>query len=37
LRRSAAADHLLRAVADFTERYVQRDRCPADDLLEEIA
>ncbi len=25
---------IRRAVADFTERYVQRDRCPADDQLE---
>jgi glutamate--cysteine ligase len=25
---------IRRAVADFTERYVQKDRCPADDQLE---
>ncbi len=37
LRRSGAPASLLRAVADFAERYVQRDRCPADDLLEESA
>ena len=37
LRRSDAPVSLLRAVADFAERYVQRDRCPADDLLEEPA
>lgn len=37
LRRRAVPVPLLRAVTDFTERYVDRDRCPADDLLEEIA
>lgn len=37
LRRRAEPAPLLRAVADFAERYVQRNRCPADDLLEEIA
>ncbi len=37
LRRSGTSASLLRAVADFAERYVQRDRCPADDLLEEPA
>ena len=25
---------IRRAVADCTERYVQKDRCPADDQLE---
>ena len=37
LRRSGAPAPLLRSVADFAARYVQRDRCPADDLLEECA
>jgi ergothioneine biosynthesis glutamate--cysteine ligase EgtA len=37
LRRSSVPAPLLRAVADFAERYVQRDRCPADDLLKEPA
>jgi glutamate--cysteine ligase len=37
LRRSHAPASLLRAVADFAERNVHRDRCPADDLLEEPA
>jgi len=37
LRRSRVPASLLRAVADFAERYVHRDRCPADDLLEEPA
>ncbi len=37
LRRSRAPASLLRAVADFAERYVHRARCPADDLLEEPA
>ncbi len=37
LRRSAASAPLLRVVADFAERYVERDRCPADDSLEESA
>jgi ergothioneine biosynthesis glutamate--cysteine ligase EgtA len=37
LRRSHAPASLLRAVADFAGRYVHRDRCPADDLLEEPA
>jgi glutamate--cysteine ligase len=35
LRRGRAPAALLHAVADFAERYVHRDRCPADDLLEE--
>jgi len=25
-----------RAVAEFTERYVQKDRCPADDQLDGV-
>ncbi len=37
LRRSHVPASLIRAVEDFEERYVQRDRCPADDLLEEFA
>jgi glutamate--cysteine ligase len=37
LRRSRVPAALLPAVADFAERYVHRDRCPADDLLEEPA
>jgi glutamate--cysteine ligase len=36
LRRGGAPAHVRDTVADFTERYVMRDRCPADDLLEEI-
>ncbi|HUK72115.1 MAG TPA: ergothioneine biosynthesis glutamate--cysteine ligase EgtA [Streptosporangiaceae bacterium] len=36
LRRSAAPATLLRSVTNFTERYVERDRCPADDLLKEL-
>jgi glutamate--cysteine ligase len=35
LRRAATPAAIIRAVDDFTERYVQRDRCPADDQLEE--
>jgi len=27
---------IRRAVADFTERYVQKDRCPADDQLDGV-
>ncbi len=37
LRRAAAPAPLLRSVTDFAERYVERGRCPADDLLEETA
>jgi glutamate--cysteine ligase len=37
LRRLDTPASLLTAAAEFTERYVQRDRCPADDLLEEMA
>jgi ergothioneine biosynthesis glutamate--cysteine ligase EgtA len=37
LRRRAAPASLIHAVDDFVERYVGRSRCPADDLLEEIA
>ena len=36
LSRSGAPMPIRQAVADFTERYVQHDRCPADDQLEEI-
>ncbi|KOG85755.1 hypothetical protein ADK38_34880, partial [Streptomyces varsoviensis] len=34
LPRLGAPPHVRRAVADFTDRYVARRRCPADDLLE---
>jgi len=37
LGRAGAPAPIRRAVADFTERYVLKDRCPADDQLEEIA
>ena len=36
LSRLSVPDHIQNAVDDFTERYVQRSRCPADDLLEGI-
>jgi glutamate--cysteine ligase len=36
LSRSGAPAPIQQAVADFTERYVLRDRCPADDQLEEV-
>ena len=36
LGRAGAPAPIRRAVADFTERYVLQDRCPADDQLEEI-
>jgi glutamate--cysteine ligase len=35
LDRMAAPAAVRAAVDDFTERYVSKDRCPADDLLEE--
>jgi ergothioneine biosynthesis glutamate--cysteine ligase EgtA len=35
LRRAGTPQAIIRAVDDFTERYVLRDRCPADDQLEE--
>ena len=35
LSRAGTPPAILRAVDDFTERYVTRDRCPADDQLEE--
>jgi glutamate--cysteine ligase len=35
LGRLGAPEHVRRAVADFTERYVVRGRCPADDRLDE--
>jgi glutamate--cysteine ligase len=36
LARSGSPVPIRRAVADFTERYVLKDRCPADDQLEEV-
>jgi glutamate--cysteine ligase len=36
LGRLGAPAAIRRAVADFTERYVQKDRCPADDQLEGV-
>jgi glutamate--cysteine ligase len=36
LARSGAPAPLRRAVADFTERYVMKDRCPADDQLDGV-
>jgi ergothioneine biosynthesis glutamate--cysteine ligase EgtA len=36
LSRSGAPAPVRQAVADFTERYVLRDRCPADYQLEEV-
>jgi glutamate--cysteine ligase len=36
LARSDAPDPVREAVAEFTERYVMKDRCPADDQLEEV-
>ena len=36
LSRSGAPAPIRQAVADFIERYVRQDRCPADDQLEEI-
>jgi ergothioneine biosynthesis glutamate--cysteine ligase EgtA len=36
LNRSGSPAPIRRAVADFTERYVLKDRCPADDQLEEV-
>jgi ergothioneine biosynthesis glutamate--cysteine ligase EgtA len=35
LSRAGTPETIVRAVEDFTERYVTRDRCPADDQLEE--
>jgi ergothioneine biosynthesis glutamate--cysteine ligase EgtA len=37
LARSEAPAPIRQAVAEFTERYVLKDRCPADDQLEEVA
>jgi len=37
LGRAGAPAPIRRAVADFTERYVLKDRCPANDQLEAIA
>jgi gamma-glutamylcysteine synthetase len=34
LMRSGAPTEIRQAVSEFTERYVQKDRCPADDQLE---
>ena len=36
LARSGAPDPIRRAVAEFTERYVLKDRCPADDQLDGV-
>jgi glutamate--cysteine ligase len=36
LGRSGTPAPIRQAVADFTERYVLKDRCPADDQLEEL-
>jgi glutamate--cysteine ligase len=36
LGRSGAPAAIRQAVTDFTERYVMKDRCPADDQLEEV-
>ncbi len=36
LQRQQAPAPILAAVDDYIERYVSRDRCPADDLLEEV-
>ncbi len=36
LSRSGAPAPIRQAVADFIERYVRQDRCPADDQLEEV-
>ncbi|MFC0865873.1 ergothioneine biosynthesis glutamate--cysteine ligase EgtA [Sphaerimonospora cavernae] len=37
LPRLGASADVLAAVADFTDRYVTRGRCPADDLLDRIS
>jgi glutamate--cysteine ligase len=37
LARQGATRELRDAVADFTETYVHRGRCPADDLLDRVA
>ena len=37
LARSDAPAPIRRAVADFTERYVLYDRCPADDQLDGVS
>ncbi len=36
LPRLGASDRVLDAVDEFTDRYVARGRCPADDLLDEV-
>ena len=36
LGRAGAPAPIRQAVADFTERYVLQDRCPANDQLEAI-
>jgi glutamate--cysteine ligase len=36
LARQGTPEAILAAVDDFIERYVSKDRCPADDLLEEL-
>jgi glutamate--cysteine ligase len=37
LSRSGAPASIRQAVADFTDRYVLKDRCPADDQLEGVS
>lgn len=37
LARQGAARELRDALAEFTERYVHRGRCPADDVLDQVA
>ncbi|MBV1935924.1 ergothioneine biosynthesis glutamate--cysteine ligase EgtA [Streptomyces sp. BV286] len=37
LPRIGASDGVRKAVAEFTDRYVARGRCPADDLLDHVA
>jgi ergothioneine biosynthesis glutamate--cysteine ligase EgtA len=37
LARQATPDAILAAVDDFIERYVSKDRCPADDLLKGLS
>jgi len=36
LARSGAPASIRQAVADFTDRYVLKDRCPADDQLDGV-
>jgi glutamate--cysteine ligase len=37
LARAGTSPQITKLVADFTERYVDRGRCPADDMLEETS